>query len=42
MGVAIVEVGIAVWMVQIYRQHGVWAMGKKQKTSREWESTQAR
>ena len=32
MGVAIIQVGIAVWMVQIYRQHGVWAMGKK-KTS---------
>lgn len=42
MGVAIVEVGIAVWMIQIYRHAGVWAMGKKKKTSREWESTQAR
>jgi hypothetical protein len=35
MGVAIVEVGIAVWMIQIYRHSGVWAMGRK-KTSREW------
>jgi hypothetical protein len=33
MGVALITVGIAVWMVQIYRQHGVWAMGKKNKTS---------
>jgi len=29
MGVALVEVAIAVWMLQIYRHHGVWAMGKK-------------
>jgi hypothetical protein len=29
MGVAIIEVAIAVWMVQIYRHYGVWAMGKK-------------
>src|SRR5262249_39369737 len=29
MGVALVEVGIAAWMVRIYRVHGVWAMGKK-------------
>ena len=33
MGVAIIQVGIAVWMVQIYRQYGVWAIGKKKKTS---------
>ncbi len=33
MGVAIIQVGIAVWMVQIYRQYGVWATGKKKKTS---------
>ncbi len=32
MGVALLEVGLAVWMIQIYRQHGVWAMGKKMKT----------
>jgi hypothetical protein len=42
MGVAIVEIGIAVWMIQIYRYAGVWAMGKK-KTSREWnQGKQAR
>lgn len=35
MGVAVIEVIIAVWMVQIYRQHGVWAMGKRQKSSLE-------
>jgi hypothetical protein len=33
MGVAIIQVGIAVWMVQLYRQYGVWATGKKKKTS---------
>ena len=33
MGIAIIEIGIAVWMLQIYRQYGVWAMGKKKKTS---------
>jgi len=31
MGVALVEVGLAVWMIQIYRRHGVWAMGKKSR-----------
>jgi len=42
MGVAIVEIGIAVWMIRIYRHAGVWAMGKK-KTSREWnQGKQAR
>src|SRR5205823_3449583 len=29
MGVAIIQVGIAVWMVQVYRQYGVWATGTK-------------
>ncbi len=29
MGVAIIAVAIAVWMGQIYRHHGVWAMGRK-------------
>jgi hypothetical protein len=32
-GVALLEVGLAVWMLQIYRHHGVWAMGKKKQTS---------
>lgn len=31
MGVAIIEVVIAIWMGEIYRHYGVWAMGKKQK-----------
>jgi hypothetical protein len=31
-GVALIAVVIAVWMGQIYRHHGVWAMGKKKKT----------
>ena len=43
MGIAIIEMGIAVWMVQIYRHSGVWAMGKKKKTGREWnQGKQAR
>lgn len=29
LGIALLEVGLAVWMFQIYRQHGVWALGKK-------------
>ena len=29
MGVAMVEIAIAVWMIYIYRHKGVWAMGKK-------------
>lgn len=29
MGVAVIAVAIAVWMGQIYRHHGVWAMGRK-------------
>jgi hypothetical protein len=32
MGVAMIAVVIAVWMIHIYRHHGVWAMGKQQKT----------
>jgi hypothetical protein len=35
-GVALLEVALAVWMLQIYRQRGVWAMGKKKQTSLEW------
>ncbi len=27
--IALFEVGLAVWMIQIYQHHGVWAMGKK-------------
>lgn len=29
MGASLIAVGIAVWMLQIYRRHGVWAMGRK-------------
>ena len=29
MGIALLEVGLAVWMFQIYRQYGVWVLGKK-------------
>jgi hypothetical protein len=27
--VGIVEIGFAIWMIQTYRHHGVWAMGRK-------------
>jgi predicted MFS family arabinose efflux permease len=30
-GVSMIAVVIAVWMLQIYRHHGVWAMGRKAK-----------
>ena len=33
MVIALFQALIAVWMVQIYRQHGVWAIGKNKKTS---------
>lgn len=29
MGVAVIAVAIAVWMLQIYQHHGVWALGRK-------------
>jgi hypothetical protein len=29
MGVALPEIALAVWMLRIYRHHGVWAMEKK-------------
>lgn len=28
-GVGIIEIGFAVWMIQIYRQHGIWATGRR-------------
>ena len=28
-GASLIAVGIAVWMLQLYQRHGVWAMGKK-------------
>jgi hypothetical protein len=31
MSIAIIEVIIAVWMVRMYLQYGVWAMGRKKK-----------
>jgi hypothetical protein len=33
MSVAMVEVGIGVWMWRVYRRYGVWAMGKKGQIS---------
>ena len=35
MCVSIITVVIAVWMIYIYRHYGVWAMGRKKKTSLE-------
>ena len=32
MGVSLLAVIIAAWMLSIYRHYGVWAMGKKKKT----------
>ena len=29
MGVAVVELALAVWMIHIYRHEGVWALGRK-------------
>jgi hypothetical protein len=29
MGVAVVDLALAVWMIHIYRHEGVWALGKK-------------
>ena len=29
MGIAMVEIAIAVWMIHIYRYTGIWARGKK-------------
>jgi hypothetical protein len=31
MGVAIIQVGIAIWMVRIYFQYGVWGMGRRKR-----------
>lgn len=31
LAIAFVEVGIAIWMIQIYRQRGVWGRGKRGK-----------
>jgi hypothetical protein len=29
MGAALIQVGIAIWMIRIYYQYGVWGMGRK-------------
>ena len=29
MGIAVIQVGIAIWMIRIYFQYGVWGMGKR-------------
>lgn len=28
-GIGVIEIGFAVWMIQTYRHHGVWATGRK-------------
>lgn len=33
MGIALLEVGFAIWMLWIYRHYGVWGMGRKQQTN---------
>ena len=35
MGVSIITFMIGMWMISIYRQYGVWAMGRKKKISLE-------
>jgi hypothetical protein len=29
MGIALIQVGIAIWMIRVYFQYGVWGMGRK-------------
>ncbi len=29
MGIALIQVGIAIWMIRIYLQYGVWGMGRR-------------
>ena len=29
MGIALIQVGIAIWMIRVYYQYGVWGMGRK-------------
>jgi hypothetical protein len=31
MGIAVIQVGIAVWMLRIYYRYGVWGMGRKKQ-----------
>jgi hypothetical protein len=31
MGAALIQVGIAIWMIRIYYQYGVWGLGKKKQ-----------
>ena len=39
MGIACIQVVIAVWMVRIYRRDGVWAMGKKSSVRKQMNLT---
>ena len=31
MGIALIQVGIAIWMIRVYYQYGVWGMGRKKQ-----------
>ncbi|HEY6286267.1 MAG TPA: hypothetical protein VIX20_11430 [Ktedonobacteraceae bacterium] len=31
MGIALIQVGIAIWILRIYFQYGVWGMGRKKQ-----------
>ena len=31
MSIAVIQVGIAIWMIRIYFQYGVWGMGRKKQ-----------
>jgi len=31
MSIAVLQVGIAIWMIRIYYQYGVWGMGRKKQ-----------
>ncbi len=37
MGTSLIAVGIFVWMLQIYRHHGVWAMGRPAKAKTRYQ-----
>jgi hypothetical protein len=31
MGIALIQVGIAIWMIRVYFRYGVWGMGRKKQ-----------
>jgi hypothetical protein len=32
MGIGVIELALALWMIRVYRHEGVWALGKKPKS----------